>query len=1460
MGKVVSNIVSTGLMIAGAIMGGPAGWAVIAAGMATQFAGSMIFKDKVPSGYRDQSERKQMLRSSKAPETIIVGKTVCSGLLFFAEEEKGDQTENERLFMALAIAAHKVDHIGQIWLNDDLISEFGDKADYEFHNSRTDCDPYMLKNAPSWKEDMIGDGLAWLRLTLKYDAEKFPYGVPNVKVEVWGKQIYDPRTGKTVWSNNGALVILDYYRSYLNVPDSDIDFDAFKVAADLCDEPVMTPEGNTEPRYTINGAYELSESPASVLDHMHKCIAAEPTYVAGKHGILMQAYNGPAVLRIEPNQIIDTVNITPELGLRDATNAIYGTFVDAEQQYIQTDFEPVIVEEWVEEDGLEIKENIDYRFIVSPYQAARVTNLYLRKKRAGRRIQSKMNMDGYAYRPGDVCLLNLPHIGIQDFECRVAEWKFHPQEGVELLLEEDGPHIYEDIIGKPFVRPPFTVLPTGGVAPPLNLTFVPTNIGEVVQGYLSWQSAAADVRYNTVNILENGKVIQSIQVPSDRVDLSGLVRGSYRAEVRSINAAGAMSAPAIVDFDIQAPPKPVSVEMVGGMFSLTCIPHGGETAQHGYTFEFWFSDKKLASTNDTEVTTKANRQGQGQFWTKDNLKAGTDYWFYVRTVNSYGKSQFVEAVGQASGTPKDMVDELGDTFLTNEAGKQMQEQIDFSKEAIAELELDTIDVKQKVVSIDRDVEAVSEAVMMNTKFTTEVHFSLKEEVADRKAEIFRIEQVQVTDREAAARWQEQITAKVDYNASEILNIKDAQSSYEKATAQQISQVKADVDGVKSRVTTVETATADLKQSQAKFEQSTTAEFGEMRGYITHFETSLSNVELAVSEAIMQTTAQVNQHSSELLQSKADVKRIANATAANEKATAELAESVKAHYEDSQAEFVDVRKSIAEKDKAHSERTEQVRAELGKDINANKEEIDKTNKELSDISAAVTTNTKAIAETDKTLTELEQVSSSRFDSNEATIANIQNTQANAESSQAETTLQLAAQQNEQGSEILRAKASIRETNKIIVDNDKAYAQKFTQIDAQLGENGARFTRVEEALADTQQSVAKSHEQLNAKFDSRIDTVQAQIDTQKEAIAKQDQAIAKVNTDLSTRIGQAESSISDNKQSISDNEQALADFSQLTRAEFDNQQAAIEQRGQTIFDHNGNGSAIYTIRAGIWWNGQYYDSKFMMGAEVKNGQVVTQIGFSADTFGIFNPVSGKLEPAFMVVNGQVFIGSGLIQDGSITNAKIGNVIQSNSYSAGSSGWHINKNGFAEFQNIKARGEINATSGTFNNVVIAKNCDVHGTIYAENIKGNIVSVTKDIYINKSWFGSHVVELFKVKKRSQKCHVWVQGALTPIDVVPGHTGFKTPNRAAMTYRAPSLGQNMGLCDIYVDGIKQNRPNAYLLESDFYALNEFVVDVPSGDGESSIGISIPQFRNETTRFIMRARVIVFPSTDEVIY
>ncbi len=692
-GGLISKVVGAGLMIAGLFTGGVTsamGMALMAAGVAVQVAGSLIFKPKLPSmNYRDTGERKQMLRSSSAPETVIVGKTVISGLLFFAEEETGEQDENEKITLALALAGHPIEKIGKIWLGDDLIETFGDKASWELHNDREDVDPFMLKNCPSWKEDMIGRGLAWLRVTLTFDQEKFPYGLPNVKYEVWGKHLFDPRTGQTVWSNNGALVILDYYRHYLKVPDTDIDFDSFKQVADLCDEKVSLPEGGFESRYTLNGAYDLNESPSSILEAMHKCINAEPTFTAGKHGIQIGAYYGPAIKTITESQLIGTVTCTPETGLKDATNAVYGTFIDAEQLYTKTDFTPVIVDEWVKEDGLEIRENIDYRFVTSPYQAQRLARQYLRKKKAGRRVQLTMNLDGYAYRPGEVVLLELPALGISGLEFRIAEWSFHALDGVALTLEEDGAYLYEDVIGKPFERPPFVSLPTGGVAAPINLTFVPLAVSDIVQGTLSWQNVATDVRYNTVTILQEGNVIQSIQVPAERVDINGLARGTYRVEVRATNVAGAMSAPAISDFAIQAPPPPEHIDVTSGLFNLTIAPKQGDSAVFGYTFEFWFSEEKLANLSENEVITKTNKVGQGNFWTQENLKAGHTYYFYVRTINSYGKSPFLEASGTCSSQTDLILEELAGQISRDQLAQDLLGEINSKADQSAVVELNT---------------------------------------------------------------------------------------------------------------------------------------------------------------------------------------------------------------------------------------------------------------------------------------------------------------------------------------------------------------------------------------------------------------------------------------------------------------------------------------------------------------------------------------------------------------------------------------------------------------------------------------------------------------------------------------------------------------------------------------------------------------------------------------------------
>ncbi|HEK1094437.1 TPA: DUF1983 domain-containing protein [Proteus mirabilis] len=806
-GGLISKVVGAGLMIAGLFTGGVTsamGMALMAAGVAVQVAGSLIFKPKLPSmNYRDTSERKQMLRSSSAPETVIVGKTVISGLLFFAEEETGEQDENEKITLALALAGHPIEKIGKIWLGDDLIETFGDKASWELHNDRENADPFMLKNCPSWKEDMIGRGLAWLRVTLTFDQEKFPYGLPNVKCEIWGKKLFDPRTGETEWSNNGALVILDYYRDYLKVPDSDIDFESFKQAADLCDEKVSLPEGGFESRYTLSGAYDLNESPSSVLEAMHKCINAEPTFTAGKHGIQIGAYYGPAIKTITESQLIGTVTCTPETGLKDATNAVYGTFIDAEQLYTKTDFTPVIVDEWVKEDGLEIRENIDYRFVTSPYQAQRLARQYLRKKKAGRRVQLTMNLDGYAYHPGEVVLLELPSLGISGLEFRIAEWSFHALEGVALTLEEDGAYLYEDVIGKPFERPPFVSLPTGGVASPINLAFVPLAVSDIVQGMLSWQNVASDVRYNTVNILQNGRVIQSIQVPGERVDINGLARGTYRVEVRATNMAGAMSAPAISDFAIQAPPAPIEVDVTSGMFSLTVSPKQGGSAVLGYTFEFWFSEEKLANLSENEVITKTNKIGQGNFWTQENLKAGHTYYFYIRTINSYGKSAFIEASGIPNSLPNDLLDEVDEKVRDSEAFKQLSEELKWNTESIAELVNATYELSTDLLVRDGNTQA-----------------GIKD-----------LRKVFANQQEAWAQEIKEIYSAVGENKSAIRETQTSITKLDEAIGQRFTEIRTEMDKAQADIVSNSTAISKANKASAEDRKQVQARFDEQEGMI-----------------------------------------------------------------------------------------------------------------------------------------------------------------------------------------------------------------------------------------------------------------------------------------------------------------------------------------------------------------------------------------------------------------------------------------------------------------------------------------------------------------------------------------------------------------------------------------------------------------------------------------------------
>lgn len=650
----------------------------IAIGTAVASATMMITAKKPSLGdYRSASERSQILRAAASDKSCVYGRVVSSGLMSFAAEQKGEQEEGEWLHVALVISGHKLSRIGDIWLGDDLIGTFGGLVSYELHVDRQTCDPFMLANCADWREDMIGQGITWLRISFKFDAEKFPAGLPNIKIEKFGKEVWDPRDGQWKYSRNAALVILDYYRTWLSVPDDELRLDEFIQAANICDELVAIPGGGTEPRYSLDVEFDLGEARVKVLEAMHMACAAQPTYVGGKHGIIAGAYYGPASDELRAHQITGDLELLPEPPSSDKINQVAGTFVDP-VSFKKTDFPAVIVAEWVEEDGGQpLVEDLDLRCVTSEHQAQRLANIILRQRRNARTLTCSVNLSGWRYRPGQTIRLYIPALGIQGPEFRVSDWAFSLNNGVDLTLREDSPLFWADAIGKPMTRPEITELPTGGVAMPDVLRYELEQMGEILQGVLSWRNTGT-VAYNQVIVqrLDQGSApvtVLTAQVPGQSCRINGLAAGNYVALVRAVALTGAHSPVAAVNFTIAVPATPVGVEVEAGNWALALRPLFAGGHDFSVLCEWWWShiDHPLG-----EAMEKAIPAGIASYMTLQGLRPDTEYFVWLRAVNAYGKSGLIAASARTSYDAASILDVLDGEIGAEQLRQELREPIE----------------------------------------------------------------------------------------------------------------------------------------------------------------------------------------------------------------------------------------------------------------------------------------------------------------------------------------------------------------------------------------------------------------------------------------------------------------------------------------------------------------------------------------------------------------------------------------------------------------------------------------------------------------------------------------------------------------------------------------------------------------------------------------------------------------
>ncbi|EPT9394463.1 phage tail protein [Enterobacter hormaechei] len=272
-----------------------------------------------------------------------------------------------------------------------------------------------------------------------------------------------------------------------------------------------------------------------------------------------------------------------------------------------------------------------------------------------------------------------------------------------------------------------------------------------------------------------------------------------------------------------------------------------------------------------------------------------------------------------------------------------------------------------------------------------------------------------------------------------------------------------------------------------------------------------------------------------------------------------------------------------------------------------------------------------------------------------------------------------------------------------------------------QNTADITTLRQVVTDTTSSMASRLEELGARTDTASGGIQnnaialitstlAQVDQRvrlsaqygdsKAGIDRIDNFMASDREATARSLLSLQADVNGNKASINSLNQTFSDYQQATAtqingitATINGHTSAITTNAQAIANVNGDLKAMYSIKVGLSSNGQYYAAGMGIGVENTPSGMQSQVIFLADRFAVTHQAGATVTLPFVIQNGQTIIRDTVIGDGTIGNAKIGSYIQSSTWDGtGNVGWHINKSGYATFNNVTVRGSIYATNGNF------------------------------------------------------------------------------------------------------------------------------------------------------------------------
>ncbi|HCU1112604.1 TPA: DUF1983 domain-containing protein, partial [Klebsiella pneumoniae] len=280
-------------------------------------------------------------------------------------------------------------------------------------------------------------------------------------------------------------------------------------------------------------------------------------------------------------------------------------------------------------------------------------------------------------------------------------------------------------------------------------------------------------------------------------------------------------------------------------------------------------------------------------------------------------------------------------------------------------------------------------------------------------------------------------------------------------------------------------------------------------------------------------------------------------------------------------------------------------------------------------------------------------------------------------------------------------------------------RVTNVEGQVTSQASQLSSLTSQVNDASSKVDQMAQTItnNEKTQSSLNTsLQSQIDAQASANIKTQTELNNATTSLAA--------IKSTQQTQATTISALSQQQTNLTAQVGGQSAKLQELKKTVVE-NGNVNSTWMVKMETNSNGKKYAAGIALGIDGKNLQ--SQFLVQADRFGLINTSNGNTTTPFVIENGVAYINAAVIKDGSITNAKIGGEIRSDNFVNGSNGWRIGKDGSSQFNNVVIRGEVHANTGVLNNVTINENCTVLGTIQANKIVGDVVTMTD--YVVKNW-----------------------------------------------------------------------------------------------------------------------------------